>query len=51
MVKVYMDGAFDLMHLGHYNAIRQCSVMSDYLVSGVNCDADIEKTKGPVIMN
>ena len=39
------------MHLGHYNAIRQCSIMGDYLVVGVNSDADLLKTKGPTIMN
>lgn len=39
------------MHIGHYNAIRQCSIMGDYLVAGVNSDADLLKTKGPTIMN
>jgi ethanolamine-phosphate cytidylyltransferase len=49
-VSIYMDGVFDLMHLGHYNAIRQCSLLGDYLVAGVNSDADCLKTKGPTIM-
>ena len=40
-----------MTHLGHYNALRQCSVMSDYLVLGVNSDADLMKTKGPTVMN
>ena len=48
---IYVDGGFDLMHIGHYNAIRQCSIMSDHLVAGVNSDADLLKTKGPTVMN
>lgn len=50
-VSIYVDGGFDLTHLGHYNALRQCSVMSDYLVLGINSDADLLKTKGPTVMN
>ena len=50
-VKIYVDGCFDLMHAGHYNALRQCRTMGDYLCAGVNSDADILKTKGPSILN
>lgn len=49
--KIYVDGAFDLIHSGHYNAIRQSKAFGDILVVGVNSDADILKTKGPTIMN
>lgn len=50
-MRIYIDGGFDLLHMGHYNAIRQCSVMTDYLVVGLNSDEDLLKTKGPTIMN
>jgi ethanolamine-phosphate cytidylyltransferase len=48
---VYVDGCFDLPHSGHYNAIRQAKNLSDFLVVGVNSDADILLTKGPSILN
>lgn len=50
-VRTYIDGGFDLIHSGHYNAIRQAKAMSDILVVGVNSDADLLATKGPTIMN
>mmetsp|Transcript_39535 Transcript_39535/g.60369 ORF Transcript_39535/g.60369 Transcript_39535/m.60369 type:complete len:387 (-) Transcript_39535:75-1235(-) len=49
-LRVYIDGGFDLLHSGHYNALRQAKAMTDTLVVGVNSDADLEKTKGPTIM-
>ena len=51
LVHIYIDGGFDLPHSGHYNAIRQARNMGDYLVAGVNSDADLMKNKGPTIMN
>lgn len=50
-VKIYIDGCYDLIHAGHYNAIRQAKLMGDWLCVGVNSDADILKTKGPSIMD
>lgn len=50
-VRVYIDGGFDLMHSGHYNAMRQAKNMSDVLVAGVNSDSDLMLNKGPTIMN
>lgn len=49
-VRVYIDGAFDLIHSGHYNAIRQAKSLSDVLVLGVNSDEEILKNKGPTIL-
>ena len=49
--RIYMDGGFDLLHSGHYNAIRQASNLGDYLIVGVNSDADLELNKGPTIFN
>ena len=50
-MRVYIDGGFDLIHSGHYNAIRQAKAMCDYLVVGVASDPEILKNKGPTIMN
>ena len=50
-VRVYVDGGFDLMHSGHYNAIRQAKTMADVLVVGINSDEALLENKGPTIMN
>ena len=50
-VRVWMDGAFDMMHYGHVNAFRQGRALGTYLVVGVNDDASITECKGPPVMN
>jgi len=51
LVRGYIDGCFDIMHSGHYNAIRQAKALCDVLVVGVHSDAEILKHKGPPVMN
>lgn len=48
--RIYMDGCFDLMHSGHYNAIRQAKSLGKVLVVGVHSDAEIARNKGPPVM-
>lgn len=50
-VKIFMDGAFDLTHYGHFNAFRQARMLGDHLVVGVNSDESIKDCKGPPILN
>lgn len=50
-VRGYVDGGFDLLHSGHYNAIRQAKKLCDVLVAGVNSDKDLLVNKGPTILN
>jgi len=50
-IRIYIDGGFDLVHSGHYNAIRQAKAMGDILVAGSNADEDLYRVKGPTIMN
>ena len=50
-IRIYMDGVFDIIHSGHFNAIRQSKKLGDILVVGVNSDADVLKSKGPTLMN
>ena len=49
--RAYIDGAFDLVHSGHFNAIRQAYALCDELVIGANSDEDIEVVKGPTVFN
>eukprot|EP00474_Spongospora_subterranea_P008635 CRZ09093.1 hypothetical protein [Spongospora subterranea] len=50
-VRVYVDGCFDIMHSGHYNALRQAKSLGDVLVVGVHSDAEISRQKGMPVMN
>jgi ethanolamine-phosphate cytidylyltransferase len=40
-----------MMHYGHANALRQAKELGDYLIVGVHSDSEIEKNKGPPVMN
>lgn len=48
--RCFIDGSFDLCHCGHFNAIRQASLVSDVLVVGVNSEAGIMAVKGPPVL-
>ena len=45
-VRIFMEGAFDLMHYGHMNAFRLGHSLGTELVVGVNSDESITKCKG-----
>lgn len=50
-IRIFMDGAFDVMHYGHMNAFRLGRSLGTYLIVGVNSDESIKKCKGPPLMN
>ncbi len=51
-IRVFMDGAFDMMHYGHMNAFRLGRSLGNFLVVGINTDASITECKGTApIMN
>jgi ethanolamine-phosphate cytidylyltransferase len=51
-VRVFMDGAFDLLHYGHMNAFRQGRALGTHLVVGINSDTSITVSKGTApVMN
>jgi len=50
-IRVYVDGCWDVMHSGHYNALRQAKSLGDVLVVGVHSDAEIERNKREPVMN
>eukprot|EP00485_Elphidium_margaritaceum_P003609 CAMPEP_0202698872 /NCGR_PEP_ID=MMETSP1385-20130828/12112_1 /ASSEMBLY_ACC=CAM_ASM_000861 /TAXON_ID=933848 /ORGANISM="Elphidium margaritaceum" /LENGTH=385 /DNA_ID=CAMNT_0049355689 /DNA_START=32 /DNA_END=1189 /DNA_ORIENTATION=- len=51
LVRIYVDGCWDVMHSGHYNAIRQAKQLGDVLVVGVHSDAEIARHKREPVMN
>lgn len=50
-IRIFMDGAFDMMHYGHMNAFRLARSLGTHLVVGVNSDASIKECKGAPLMN
>eukprot|EP01084_Bolivina_argentea_P269344 457730_1 len=50
-VRVYVDGCWDVMHSGHYNALRQAKALGDILVVGVHSDEEIARNKREPVMN
>ena len=51
MTRVYMDGVFDLFHVGHLDAIKQCAKLGTEVVIGVVSDKDTESYKRVPIIN
>src|SRR5690606_22009510 len=49
-IRIWMDGAFDIMHYGHMNAFRQGKALGTYLIVGVNSDDTITQCKGAPVM-
>jgi cytidyltransferase-like protein len=45
-----MDGVFDLFHVGHLEAIRQCADLGKRVIIGVTGDKDAAGYKRPPIM-
>jgi ethanolamine-phosphate cytidylyltransferase len=50
-VRIFMDGAFDMMHFGHMNAFRLGRELGTHLIVGINSDESITECKGPPLMN
>jgi len=44
--RVYIDGAFDLFHVGHIEALRLARSYGSYLIVGVHNDATVNSVKG-----
>ncbi|KAJ3070489.1 Ethanolamine-phosphate cytidylyltransferase [Podochytrium sp. JEL0797] len=53
-IRIWVDGCYDMFHIGHANAIRQAKALGGpnaVMVAGVCNDADILANKGPTVMN
>mmetsp|Transcript_15267 Transcript_15267/g.22981 ORF Transcript_15267/g.22981 Transcript_15267/m.22981 type:complete len:542 (-) Transcript_15267:170-1795(-) len=50
-IRIWMDGAFDMMHYGHMNAFRKGRALGTKLIVGVNSDETITQCKGSPVMN
>lgn len=45
-MKVFTNGCFDILHIGHIDYLRASKRAGDYLVVGLNSDASIKRLKG-----
>lgn len=43
---VYVDGGFDLFHIGHIEFLRAARALGDYLLVGIHSDSVINQIKG-----
>ena len=45
MIKVWVNGAFDLLHEGHLAFLREAKEQGEFLIAGLNSDISIKKYK------
>jgi D-beta-D-heptose 7-phosphate kinase/D-beta-D-heptose 1-phosphate adenosyltransferase len=45
--KVFTNGCFDIMHVGHVHLLREAKSFGDLLVVGLNSDSSVQQIKGP----
>lgn len=43
---VYVDGSFDIFHVGHLRILQKAKTMGDYLLVGIHDDEVVRKMKG-----
>lgn len=48
---VYLDGVFDLFHIGHLKSIEQCAALGDRVIIGITGDQDAMGYKRRPIIN
>ena len=47
MMKVFTNGCFDLLHVGHVRYLQEAKAQGDVLVLGLNSDRSVKELKGP----
>ena len=51
VVRIWVDGCFDLLHFGHTNALRQARNLGHELFVGCHSNEEVMRFKGPPIMD
>jgi D-beta-D-heptose 7-phosphate kinase/D-beta-D-heptose 1-phosphate adenosyltransferase len=46
MIKVWVNGTFDIVHLGHIQLLKRAAELGDFLVVGVDGDKRVTELKG-----
>jgi D-beta-D-heptose 7-phosphate kinase/D-beta-D-heptose 1-phosphate adenosyltransferase len=46
MTKVWVNGTFDIVHLGHIQMLKKAADLGDFLIVGVDSDRRVKELKG-----
>jgi D-beta-D-heptose 7-phosphate kinase/D-beta-D-heptose 1-phosphate adenosyltransferase len=46
MIKVWVNGTFDIVHLGHIQLLKRAAELGDFLVVGIDGDKRVTELKG-----
>ena len=46
MIKVWVNGTFDIVHLGHIQLLKKASDLGDFLIVGLDGDKRVKELKG-----
>jgi len=44
--KIFTNGCFDLLHVGHIELLKYCKSLNGYVIVGINSDNSVKKLKG-----
>ena len=47
MIKIWVNGTFDVLHIGHIKLFQFAKSLGDYLIVGIDSDKRIKELKGP----
>lgn len=47
MIRVFTNGVFDILHVGHVRLLQFCRGLGDEVVVGINSDESVKALKGP----
>ena len=47
MKKIFVNGTFDILHVGHIKLLRYAKSLGDVLIVGIDSDNRVSKLKGP----
>jgi D-beta-D-heptose 7-phosphate kinase/D-beta-D-heptose 1-phosphate adenosyltransferase len=46
MIKVWVNGTFDIVHLGHVQLLKKAAELGDFLIVGLDGDRRVKELKG-----
>lgn len=46
MKKIFTNGCFDILHVGHVELLEYAKSLGEYLIVGINSDESVKKLKG-----
>jgi len=46
MKKVFTNGCFDILHRGHFELLKYCKSLGEWVIVGINSDTSIKRIKG-----